>query len=87
MLTYAPSWNGIKSRAIVFRKEWENDTSEDAEAKSFWNGFFDVFGISRRRVATFEQQVRKLDNKAGFIDLLCCVAHIRCSLTGVTEFY
>jgi hypothetical protein len=64
------SWNEIKSRAIVFSKEWENDTSEDAEAKSFWDGFFDVFGISRRRVATFEQQVRKLDNKAGFIDLL-----------------
>jgi hypothetical protein len=64
------SWNEIKSRAAAFSKEWENETSEDAEAKSFWDGFFDVFGISRRRVATFEQQVRKLDTRSGFIDLL-----------------
>ena len=32
--------------------------------------FFHVFGISRRRVATFEQSVKKADNKQGFIDLL-----------------
>jgi len=64
------SWNEIKSRAIEFSKEWENETSEDAEAKSFWDGFFRVFGISRRRVATFEQSVKKANNKQGFIDLL-----------------
>jgi len=34
------SWNEIKSRAIEFSKEWENESSEDAEAKSFWDGFF-----------------------------------------------
>ena len=55
------SWNEIKSRAIVFSQEWEHETSEDAEAKSFWDGFFRVFGISRRRVATFEQSVKKAD--------------------------
>lgn len=64
------SWNEIKSRALVFSKEWEHETSEDAEAKSFWDGFFDVFGISRRRVATFETAVKKADAKQGFIDLL-----------------
>jgi len=64
------SWNEIKTRAVTFSKEWENETSEDAEAKSFWDGFFNIFDISRRRVATFEQQVRKLDNSQGFIDLL-----------------
>ncbi|MEY3222246.1 MAG: hypothetical protein RLZZ203_1102, partial [Cyanobacteriota bacterium] len=64
------SWNEIKSRAIAFSQEWEDETSEDAEAKSFWDGFFHVFGISRRRVATFEQSVKKADNKQGFIDLL-----------------
>ncbi|MDJ0505024.1 MAG: N-6 DNA methylase [Nostocales cyanobacterium LE14-WE12] len=63
-------WNEIKSRAIAFSQEWEHETSEDAEAKSFWDGFFHVFGISRRRVATFEQSVKKADNKQGFIDLL-----------------
>jgi hypothetical protein len=64
------SWNEIKSRAVAFSKEWENEISEDAEAKSFWDDFFNVFGIGRRRVATFEQQVKKIDDKAGFIDLL-----------------
>jgi N-6 DNA Methylase len=64
------SWNEIKSRAIAFSQEWEDESSEDAEAKSFWDRFFRVFGISRRRVATFEQSVKKADNKQGFIDLL-----------------
>jgi len=64
------SWNEIKSRAVAFTNEWKDDISEDAEAKSFWDDFFNVFGISRRRVATFEQQVKKIDNKQGFIDLL-----------------
>jgi hypothetical protein len=64
------SWNEIKSRATTFAKEWENETSEDAEAKSFWDDFFNVFGISRRRVASFEQQVKNIYDKTGFIDLL-----------------
>jgi N-6 DNA Methylase len=63
------SWNEIKNRAIAFSKEWENETSEDAEAKSFWDAFFNVFGVPRRRMATFEQAVKKLGNKQGFIDL------------------
>lgn len=33
------SWNEIKSRAIEFSKEWEEEKSEDAEAKSFWDWF------------------------------------------------
>lgn len=64
------NWNEIKSRAITFSKEWENESSEDAEAKSFWDDFFNVFGISRRRVASFEKSVKKQDGKQGFIDLL-----------------
>ncbi|HOY94967.1 MAG TPA: class I SAM-dependent DNA methyltransferase [Catalimonadaceae bacterium] len=64
------SWNEIKTRAVEFSKEWENETSEDAEAKSFWDGFFNVFGIGRKRVASFETKVKKLDGKDGFIDLL-----------------
>ncbi|MBS1815189.1 MAG: class I SAM-dependent DNA methyltransferase [Acidobacteria bacterium] len=62
--------NEIKTRAIAFAREWRDDTSEDAEAKSFWDAFFDVFGIKRRRVATFEKPVNKSDGKGGFIDLL-----------------
>lgn len=66
----ALSWNEIRDRAIQFSKEWEDESSESAEAKSFWDDFFHIFGISRRRVATFEKPVKKLDNKQGFIDLL-----------------
>lgn len=63
------SWNEIKSRALAFSKEWEDESSEDAEAKSFWDDFFKVFDISRRRIAYFETAVKKLGNKQGFIDL------------------
>lgn len=63
------SWNEIKSRAAAFIKEWENETNEDAEAKSFWDEFFNIFGIKRRRLASFEYHVKKLNNKDGFIDL------------------
>ena len=66
----ALSWNEIKSRAIEFSKEWKDDFNEHAEAKSFMDAFFNVFGIPRRRVATFEQTVKKEDGRQGFIDLL-----------------
>ncbi len=64
------SWNEIKTRAAAFSNEWKDEANEHAEAKSFWDDFFNVFGISRRRVASFEQSVKKLDDKKGFIDLL-----------------
>ncbi|MBF0412678.1 MAG: class I SAM-dependent DNA methyltransferase [Desulfamplus sp.] len=63
------SWNEIKNRAFAFSKEWADEASEDAEAKSFWDGFFHIFGISRRRIASFEEPVKKLGSKQGFIDL------------------
>jgi hypothetical protein len=64
------SWNEIKSRAITFTNKWKDEVNEHAESKSFWDDFFNVFGISRRRVATFEQPVKKVDDRPGFIDLL-----------------
>jgi len=63
------SWNEIRTRAIAFSKEYEGETREHAEAKSFWDAFFTVFGISRRRLATFEEPVKKLNEQYGFIDL------------------
>ncbi len=63
------SWNEIRSRAHAFSKRWENETSEDAEAKAFWTEFLNVFGIDRKRVASFEEPVKKLGDKQGFIDL------------------
>ncbi len=66
----ALSWREIKERAISFSKEWEYTSNEDADAKSFLDAFFNVFGVSRRRVASFESRVKKLDNKDGYIDML-----------------
>lgn len=64
------SWNEIRSRATAFSKEWEGETSENAEAKSFWDAFFNIFGVTRRRVATFEEPIKKTDGQGGYIDLL-----------------
>lgn len=64
------SWNEIKHRALVFSREWQHDTSEQAEKQTFWNEFFNIFGISRRLVATFESPVRRRTGSTGFIDLL-----------------
>lgn len=63
------SWNEIRQRAIKFSREWEGEARESAEYASFWNDFFDVFGIRRRTVASFQEPVRKLSGDYGFIDL------------------
>ena len=63
------SWNEIKHRAIAFSKKWQHETREDAEAKSFWDAFFLVFGKERRVVASFEEPVKKLSGDWAYIDL------------------
>lgn len=64
------SWNEIKSRAIAFSKEWEHTEREEADAKEFLIELLNVFGITKKRVATFEHKVKKLTEGAGYIDLL-----------------
>jgi hypothetical protein len=66
----ALSWNEIKDRALNFSKEWADTSNEEADAKPFLVEFFNVFGISSKRVSTFEHRVKKLDEKDGYIDLL-----------------
>ena len=66
----ALSWNEIKDRAFSFSKEWADTVNEEADAKPFLVEFFNVFGISSKRVSTFEHRVKKLDDKNGYIDLL-----------------
>ncbi|MEC5165455.1 hypothetical protein RCH18_001183 [Flavobacterium sp. PL11] len=63
-------WNEIKDRALQFSKEWKDTTNEEADAKSFLDAFFDVFGITRKKIGTFEHRVKKLSNTDGYIDLL-----------------
>ncbi len=66
----ALSWNEIKSRAVAFSKEWEDSFNEEADAKPFLEAFFNIFGVSRKRVGTFEHRVKKLNDSDGYIDLL-----------------
>ena len=63
------AWNEIRQRAISFSRHWSDASRERAEAQSFWNEFFDVFGVRRRLVATFEEPVRNLQGDHEFIDL------------------
>lgn len=64
------SWNEIKYRATAFSSKWKDTTREEADAKPFLVDFLDIFGISQKRVATFEHRVKKLDQASGYIDLL-----------------
>jgi hypothetical protein len=65
----ALSINEIRSRALQFAKRWQGITSEISESQTFWNEFFEIFGISRRRVASFEKSVIRSDSTQGRIDL------------------
>src|SRR5574343_147063 len=66
----ALSWNEIKDSAVKFAKEWKDTTNEEADAKPFLDAFFDVFGITRKKIGTFEHRVKKLSDADGYIDLL-----------------
>ena len=63
------SWNEVRARAAAFAEEWKDAAYEKGETQSFYNDFFNVFGVQRRSVARYEQHVSKLDNQHGFIDL------------------
>ncbi|MEW5965757.1 MAG: DNA methyltransferase [Pseudomonadota bacterium] len=63
------SWNEIKSRALSFSREWADAANEDSEAKPFWIAFFEIFGITNKRVATFEHAVKKFGGDQGYVDL------------------
>jgi len=63
------SWNEIKSRALSFSREWADAADEASEAKPFWIAFFEIFGITNKRVATFEHAVKKFGGGQGYVDL------------------
>ena len=63
------SWNEIRVRASRFAEEWKDAKYEKSETQSFYNEFFEVFGVRRRTVARYEQHVSKLNDQSGYIDL------------------
>ena len=63
-------WSEIRARAATFAEQHKNARRETGETQTFYNEFFDCFGVSRRQVATYEHRVRNLPkDKQGFIDL------------------
>ena len=62
-------WNEVRARAAAFAEEWKAAAYEKGETQSFYNAFFQVFGVKRRSVARYEAHVAKLDHRSGFIDL------------------
>ena len=63
------SWNEVRVRAAEFAGEWQDAAYEKGETQSFYNDFFEVFGVRRRSVARYEEHVRKLNDNSGYIDL------------------
>ncbi|MCS6267011.1 MAG: hypothetical protein H2174_05550 [Vampirovibrio sp.] len=70
MMTTQLSIAEIKANAHHFVKTWEAEDSERAEAQSFWNDFFNMFGLNRRKVGgIFERSAQRLAKNDGRIDL------------------
>ena len=63
------SWNEIRARAAAFAQEWADAGYEKGEIQLFYQEFFTIFDLPVRRVAAFEEPVRLLGDKRGFIDL------------------
>lgn len=63
------SWNEIRARSARFAEEWKDAHYEKGETQIFYHDFFKVFGRRQRDVSVYEQKVKKLNNKHGFIDL------------------
>src|SRR3546814_8801448 len=64
------SWQEIRGRARRFSERWQDAHYEKGETQSFYNEFFDIFGVDRKRVAVFEKKIELIErNKRGFIDL------------------
>lgn len=59
----------IRERAVAFVHEWKDESRERAESQTFWNEFLQIFDVKRRRVAIFEQAVKKNNQNTGAIDL------------------
>ena len=64
-----PIWKEVRARAAAFAHKWRNASYEKGETQSFYNDFFEIFGVRRPSVARYEQHVAKRHGKRGFTDL------------------
>ena len=63
------SWNEIRARAARFTQQWRDAGRERSQTQLFYRDFFEIFGVSVRKVASFEEPIKGLGDKRGFIDL------------------
>ena len=62
-------WDVIRARAVRFAADWAGPRDEKRDTQTFYNEFFAIFGVDRKRLATYEMRVELLAKKFGFIDL------------------
>lgn len=59
----------IRTRATAFVDRWKGEKRERAEKDTFWNEFFTIFGVDRRRKGVFEYLAqRHSTGRHGFMD-------------------
>jgi hypothetical protein len=64
------SWSDVQARANRFAAEWKDETRERANKDTFWDEFFQVFGIRRRSVAVYEEHAKRASTGGGgFMDV------------------
>lgn len=60
----------MRENAEGFIIRWRGTTAERAEAQTFTNEFFQIFGLDRKNLAQFEKPIQKKDESGtGFADL------------------
>ena len=71
MMTADLQKSSIRQRAARFSERWSGTTSESAEKQTFWNEFFEVFGVDRKIVGQFERHAKRVSTGgSGSMDLL-----------------
>jgi len=63
------SWNEIRVRASAFSEKWADAGNENSDTQTFYNQFFEVFGLRRESVGVYEERVKNIKGNTGFIDL------------------
>ncbi|HET8581341.1 MAG TPA: DNA methyltransferase [Candidatus Paceibacterota bacterium] len=62
------NWRDIQDRAEEFAYTYRDAADEDKEAKPFWTDLFHIFGITARSIGMFEERVKQLNDRDGYID-------------------
>ncbi|MGL4943410.1 MAG: DNA methyltransferase [Thermoguttaceae bacterium] len=63
------SFNAMRQRAAAFSLKYADAVREEGDAQEFEVDFLNIFGVTRRQVATFEKKVQYRDGSGGSIDL------------------